>query len=199
MRLRRGRRTGEILVLVISLIATSGALYVILQRPSANPIGSASTLSQSQWGPVEDLDRILLVKVHQASLWEGPTGLQAQTRASSPRVKEVGKILAADHALLDRQNSEIAAKLHLQLPTKPNADQQGWLAELAGESGPTYDRTFVLRLRFAHGGVLSAIATVRAGTANSLIRQWADHCHDVVLKHMTLLESTGLVNYRATR
>lgn len=186
-------------MLVIALIAASGAIYVIIQRPSVNPLGSASTLSQSQWGPVEDLDRVLLVKVHQASLWEAPTGLQAQTRASSTRVKEVGKILAADHAVLDREDLDIAAKLHVQLPTKPNADQQGWLAELAGQSGPTYDKTFVLRLRFAHGGVLSAIAAVRAGTANSLIRKFADHCHDVVLKHMQLLESTGLVDYRETR
>jgi predicted outer membrane protein len=186
-------------VLVISLIATSGALYVILQRPSTNPIGRASTLSTSQWGPVEDLDRTLLVKVHQASLWENPTGLQAQSRAGSARVKEVGRILAADHVDLDRQDLEIAAKLGVRLPTKPNADQQGWMAELAGLSGPTYDRTFVLRLRFAHGGVLAAIAVVRASTTNSLIRRFADHCHNIVLKHMTLLESTGLVNYRQTR
>ncbi|HZB33573.1 MAG TPA: DUF4142 domain-containing protein [Streptosporangiaceae bacterium] len=186
-------------MLVISLIATSGALFVILQRPSTNPIGRASTLSQSQWGPVEDLDRILLVKVHQASLWENPVGLQAQTRAGSARVKEVGRILAADHVELDRKDLEIAAKLGIRLPTKPNADQQGWMTELAGLSGPAFDRTFVLRLRFAHGGVYSAIATVRASTTNSLIRQFADHCHDVVLKHMRLLESTGLVNYRETR
>jgi predicted outer membrane protein len=137
--------------------------------------------------------------VHQASLWETPTGLQAQTRGSSARVKEVGQILAADHVELDREDREIAAKLNIHLPAKPNADQQGWMAELAGESGPTYDRTFVLRLRFAHGGVFAAIAVVRANTTNSLIRQFADHCHDVVLKHMTLLESTGLVNYRQTR
>jgi predicted outer membrane protein len=199
LRLRRGRRAGEVLVLVISLIATSGALFVILQRPSTNPIGRASTLSQSQWGPVEDLDRTLLVKVHQASLWENPVGLQAQSRASSARVKEVGRILAADHVELDRQDREIAAKLGVRLPAKPNADQQGWMAELAGQSGPTYDRTFVLRLRFAHGGVYAAIAVVRASTTNSLIRKFADHCHNVVLKHMTLLESTGLVNYRETR
>jgi putative membrane protein len=186
-------------VLVVSLIATTGALYVIMQRPSTNPLGSASTLGRSQYGPVEDIDRTLLVKVHQASLWEMPTGLQAQSRASAQRVKDVGKILAADHVELDRQDREIAAKLGVRLPTRPNADQQGWLAELAGESGAPYDRTFVLRLRFAHGQVLAAIAVVRASTANSLTRQFADHCHDVVLKHMTLLESTGLVDYRQTR
>jgi predicted outer membrane protein len=199
VRLRRGRRTGEILVLVVALVATTVALFVILQRPSTNPLGSASTLGHSPWGPVEDIDRTLLVKVHQASLWEGPTGLQVQQRGSNARVKQVGLILHSDHVELDREDREIAAKLGVGLPSKPNADQQSWLAELAGESGPTYDRTFVLRLRFAHGQVLAAIAVVRASTANSLIRQFADHCHDVVLKHMTLLESTGLVDYRQTR
>lgn len=198
MQIRRGHRIAEVIVLVISLVATTGALYVLTRRPAASPLTNA-TLGQSKWGPVEEFDRTLLVKVHQASLWEAPTGLQAATHASSQRIKDVGKILAADHVLLDQQDRQIAAQLHIGLPNKPNADQQSWLAELAGERGPTYDRTFVLRLRFAHGIVLTAIAQVRASTANSLIRQYADHCHDVVLKHMSLLESTGLVNYQQTR
>lgn len=157
-------------------------------------------MRQTKWGPVDNDDRTLLVKVHQASLWERPTALQARTRGGNERVKEVvGPTLAADHLQLDADDRALAAKLGVGLPSRPTADQQRWMTELSGKSGADYDRTWVFRLRAAHGKVLAAIAQVRATTANSLIRAFADHCHDVVLKHMTLLESTGLVNFRETR
>jgi putative membrane protein len=186
-------------VLAIALIATAGALFVLLKPSSANPIGGAAILRQTQWGPVDNDDRTLLVKVLQAGLWERPTALQAAERGGSERVKEVGPILAEDHLKLSAEDRALAAKLGVGLPSRPTADQQRWMTELAGKSGADYDRTWVLRLRAAHGKVFAAIAQVRSTTANSLIRQFADHCQDVVLKHMTLLESTGLVNFREAR
>jgi predicted outer membrane protein len=167
----------------------------------ANPIGGAAILHQTRWGPIDNDDRNLLEKVKQAGLWEIPTGLQAQERAGSDRVKEVGRTLAADHVQLEKDNNKIAAQLGIRsLPSRPSAAQQRWMTELSGLSGAAYDRAFVIRLRAAHGQVFAAIAQVRATTANSLIREYAEkRCHDVVLKHMLLLERTGLVNYRDTR
>jgi putative membrane protein len=169
-------------------------------KPStANPIGGAAILHQTKWGPVDNDDRNLFVKVAQAGMWETPVGLQAKERGGSARVKEVGPILASDHVWLSRENAKLASQLRITLPKRPTADQQRWMTELNGKSGGAYDRTWVLRLRAAHGKVFAAIAQVRATTANSMVRQWADQCHKVVLKHMTLLESTGLVNFREAR
>lgn len=61
--------------------------------------------------------------------------------------------------------------------------------------GADFDRVFTARLRDAHGKVFTFVSAVRADTRNSLIRDFAGQAVDVVMKHMTLLEGTGLVDY----
>jgi predicted outer membrane protein len=160
---------------------------------AALPPGSTMTAS----GPFGPPDLDLIVKVRQASLWEMPAGQMAQSQASSERVKQVGATLAADHKVLNEVCEKLAAQFGVTIPDTPNADQQSWLAELRGAYGQQFDQIFADRLRGAHGKVFAAIALVRAGTRNNVIRDFATTANSVVMKHMTLLESTGLVNYAA--
>ena len=153
--------------------------------------------TQTPWGPLGPADRDLLVKVRQAGLWEGPTGQDAQERARSVRVREVGRLIAAEHADLDARVREVSARLGVLLPNAPSGQQKGWMAEIAGRSGPDFDRTFVQRLRVAHGTVLPLISQVRSGTRNDLVRQFAVTAAQFVTRHHEYLESTGLVDYSA--
>ncbi|MBW8480864.1 DUF4142 domain-containing protein [Actinomadura sp. PM05-2] len=149
--------------------------------------------NQTRWGPLSDLDRTLLVKVRQAGLWEMPAGQQAEQRASSLRVKQVGNMIMTQHMQLDADVRATAQKLNVQLPNEPNADQRSWLREMSATFGTDFDHTFVLRLRAAHGKVFAVIATARAQSRNTLIRAFAERAMKFVNTHMTLLESTGLV------
>jgi predicted outer membrane protein len=160
---------------------------------AALPPGYTLTAS----GPFGPPDLDLIVKVRQASLWEMPAGQMAQSQASSERVKQVGATLAADHKVLNEACEKLAAQFGVTIPDTPNADQQSWLTELRGAYGQQFDQIFADRLRAAHGKVFAAIALVRAGTRNNVIRDFATTANSVVMKHMTLLESTGLVNYAA--
>ncbi|WP_372510315.1 DUF4142 domain-containing protein [Actinomadura madurae] len=130
-------------------------------------------------------------------LWEIPAGQQASQRASSPRVKEVGEIIMRQHMQLDADTRAEAQKLGVLLPNEPNGTQKSYLREMSGKYGADYDKTFVLRLRAAHGQVFTVIAKVRAQTENSEIRAYAERCMKFVNTHMSLLESTGLVPRRA--
>jgi predicted outer membrane protein len=109
----------------------------------------------------------------------------------------VGHHLWEDHTALDMQLRLVAAKLAVELPDQPTAEQQGWLTELSSRRGPEFDQVFADRLRAAHGKVFAVVAAVRAGTRNSTIREFAQTANAVVMKHMTLLESTGLVQFDA--
>lgn len=151
--------------------------------------------TQTQWGPLGPADRDLLIKVRQAGLWEGPTGQDAQQRATSARVREVGRRIAAEHADLDARVRQVAAQLAVPLPDQPSDQQQRWITEITNQTGPDLDRTFVQRLRAAHGNVLPIISHVRAGTRNDLIRQFATTSAQFVTRHHEYLESTGLVDY----
>lgn len=157
------------------------------EEPGVGPV------QQTPLGEITGSDTELLVKVRQAGLWEMPMGEEAQTRAASQRVKDVGLQLAADHVFLDERVMKLAEGMGVTLPDVASVDQQSWMAEMRSQTGAEFDETFANRLRAAHGAVFSAVAKVRAGTRNDAIRQFAQVCINIVMKHMTLLESTNLV------
>jgi putative membrane protein len=153
---------------------------------------------QTKWGPLGPADKDLLVRVRLAGLWEMPAGNWANERGASERVRQVGQMISQQHAGLDAQVRKAAAELNVAIPSEPNADQKKWLGEMqAATSNEDFDRIFVDRLRQAHGKIFPAIAQVRSGTRNTLVRDFAETANNAVKTHMTLLESTGLVNYES--
>ncbi len=151
----------------------------------------------TQSGPLGPADRDLLSKVRLAGLWEMPTGQQMQQRADSERVREVGRLIAKEHAELDGIVRDAASKLGVTLPDQPSQEQQGWMAEIAASSGLDYDKVAINRLRAAHGKVLPIISQVRSGTRNDVVRKLAVTSAEFVNRHHTYLESSGLVDYSA--
>ncbi|MGH3818151.1 MAG: DUF4142 domain-containing protein [Pseudonocardiaceae bacterium] len=162
---------------------------------SANGATRDTAWTSTQWGPLGPADRDLLVMVRQTGLWGGASGQRAQQQASSAQVRTVAKRVTAQYGNLDDQVRAVASKLSVPLPDQPNAQQQGWVTELAGRSGPDFDRMFAQRLRLTDGEVLPVITSVRAGTRNELIRSFAATTAALVNRHMDELERTGLVDY----
>ncbi|MFG1925853.1 DUF4142 domain-containing protein [Cryptosporangium sp. NPDC048952] len=167
----------------------------VVTTASPEPAPPNPDLTTARSVPLSEADKQLLIKVRQAGLWEIPSGEQAQQKAESPIVKAVGRQLAADHRKLDDSVRKLAADLDVVLPSTPSELQQGWMAELSKANGAEYDRLFADRLRAAHGTVFNIIAQVRTGTRNPIIRAYAQIANTVVMRHMTLLESTGLVKF----
>jgi predicted outer membrane protein len=188
----------ELLLVAAFLVVATVAIIVILPQaaPALGGGGDPAVLAQTQSGPFTTADRLFLYKIRQAGLWEIPSGTMAQTKSSNQKVKEVGRILAADHQKLDEQVRALASQLGVVLPSQPNPNQQAWLAEEeAAPAGAQFDRVFANRLRLAHGQVFTSIAQIRSGTRNDQIRAFAEVGNAFVLKHMKLLESTGLVDH----
>ncbi|MEW2569205.1 DUF4142 domain-containing protein [Streptomyces sp. NPDC047070] len=151
----------------------------------------------TRWGPLTAADRDLVVRVRLAGLWEIPAGQQAIERAPTKSVKEAGDHLVIGHNDLDERVRIVAADLGIEVPNQPNAQQQGWLAELTAAQGTDYEQKFANLLRSAHGKVFAAVAEVRATTRNTLIRQLASDANQTVLDHITMLERTGDVDFDA--
>ncbi|GAA4141235.1 DUF4142 domain-containing protein [Actinomadura keratinilytica] len=193
--LRRFGRS-QVLLAAVAVVAVGAALFVVLSPPGGAAAGGAPALTggttDTRWGPLSPRDRDLLVKVRLAGLWEGPAGQMAQQRAGSARVKEVGQMIAEQHAQLDADTRTTAQRLGVLLPSQPSSDQQGWLREMSRVTGADFDRTFVLRLRTAHGKVFPVIAQVRSESRNTEMRAFAERALRYVNTHLTLLESTGL-------
>jgi predicted outer membrane protein len=146
---------------------------------------------------VSEADRQLLIKVRQAGLWQVPASQAAEQQAASEVVKAAGAKIAAQHAALDKETRGLAQQLGVVLPNQPNEEQQGWLADLGAKFGPEFDTAFANLLRVADGKVYQLVAQVRTGTRNESIRAFAVKADDMVTTHMSLLESTGQVDFAA--
>ncbi|MGH3771807.1 MAG: DUF4142 domain-containing protein [Pseudonocardiaceae bacterium] len=151
--------------------------------------------TQTRWGPLGPADRDLLVMIRQADLCGGSSGRAAQRQGSNAQVRTAAKRIGVDYGDLDSQVRSVAGKLGVPLPDQLTAQQQSWLRELSGQSGPDFDRMFAQRLRVADGEMLAAITSVRAGTRNELVRSFSANASVLVNRNMEGLESTGLVDY----
>ena len=179
------------------------AVGLLLASPTAAhaepnvPVPPNELISNDGEGRLSAADKDLVVKVRLAGLWEIPAGVMAQQRSQDPRIQKIGRDIAAQHEVLDALDRAAAKKLRIALPSTPNSDQQGWLAEMRDAEGTEFDEIYIDRLRAAHGKIFPAIGTVRATTRNDTVRKLAQQANQFVVTHMTLLESSGIVDFAA--
>lgn len=197
---RPSRRHSRWLAGILSSVVL-GLLGTAVPASAAHPPGPGGVevpeteLKDTPSGPITAADRDFVVKVRLAGLWEMPAGDMAVRKGVNPRVREVGEMIAGQHSRLDKLAREAAVKLQIPLPDEPNADQRFWLNEMLQASGSEFDQVFIDRLRAAHGKIFPAIANIRSGTRNDVVRKLAQEANQFVLTHLTLLESSGLVDY----
>ena len=183
-------------------VAVAAVALVFLEAGVARaepgvPVPPNQLITDTGSGKVAEADKDFAVKVRLAGLWEIPAGKMAQEKSGDARIRQIGKDIAAQHVVLDRMVREAATKLKITLPDEPNADQQGWLDEMRAAKGSAFDAIYVDRLRAAHGKIFPAIATIRTSTRNDTIRKLAQRANQFVATHLTLLESSGIVDFAA--
>lgn len=181
-------RRGVLRWVVAGVLAVAGAACPVAGIALAS---QSSSQARAESQGIEKLDREFLTVIRFANLWEIPMSELATERGSTETVKDVGKVLAADHKKLNTIVERMARQFGVPLPDEPTSSQKSWMAEISSKQGVEFDRVWADRLRAAHGTVFGLIAEVRAGTRNAAIRDFATSANDIVMKHMTLLESTG--------
>jgi putative membrane protein len=201
-----GERLGRVVaVTLLALLTPLASAAFGLGTPAASglPSLSGSALPAAQPGDDEEAttgpvtDEAFLTTVRQTGLWAIPAGRQAEEQADNAELQGIGRGLAEDLTTLDDEAGAIATRLELTLPDQANEEQQGWLDQLGGLSGADYDLAFVNRLRGALGELFLVAAHTRAGSWDDEVRAFASLVNDVVDRHMTDLENTGLVTDNA--
>jgi predicted outer membrane protein len=181
---------GLVLALVLAPVQHAAA-----DEGHDTPLVPDSPVGAGRQTPITAADRDLVVRVRLAGLWEMPAGSMAATKGVNPVVRRIGREITSQHGVLDRLTREAAGRLGVPLPDRPTPEQLEWLGEMQRATGSEFDRVFVLRLRVAHGAIFPAIGSIRAGTHNDVVRRLAQQANQFVMTHLTLLESTGLVDY----
>ncbi|WP_186763177.1 DUF4142 domain-containing protein [Lentzea tibetensis] len=142
---------------------------------------------------VEPADRELYVQLRQYSLWQTPISREAADRAADARVRNVSGRLADEHTVLSQKIYDFAQRAGVVLPAEPTTEQKSWANAISKSSGPELDRMFANLLRAADGSLITLVAESRATSRNDAVRELAQGSLEQLLGHMTLLESTGLV------
>jgi putative membrane protein len=187
---------GILAMVLVGLLAPAGVAYAAPKPPV--PVPPDDTLTDKGVGAITPADKDFIIKVRLAGLWEVPASNMAQQKSDDPRIVNIGKSIAAQHVVLDQLDRDAAKKLGIDLPNQPNGDQQGWLNEMkTAATAAQFDEIYIDRLRAAHGKIFPAIATIRASTRNDTVRLIAQQANQFVMTHMTLLESSGIVDYGA--
>jgi putative membrane protein len=188
---------------VAGLIIAALALVLLDPRPALAvepgvPDPPSNLITDTGAGKISAADKDFVIKVRLAGLWEIPAGEMAQDKSKSNRVKGIGADIAEQHKTLDQLTRDAAKKLKITLPDEPNEDQQGWLQEMEDANvGEDFDQIYIDRLRAAHGKIFPAIATIRTSTRNDTVRKLAQRANQFVMTHLTLLESSGIVDFAA--
>ncbi|MEV6610691.1 MULTISPECIES: DUF4142 domain-containing protein [unclassified Kutzneria] len=176
------------------LVLLAAAVLAMMSPIMAAVAHAAAPGDQGGGSGVSQSDQDVLTMVMQSAMWEIQAGGMARDQASSATVRTAAAALVADDTTLNQQAAQLAGKVGVQLPGQPDGDQQGWLSQLHDEAGATFDHDYVNLARQGNGKLFTAVAAARAGTKNDLIKQFAQSAVDTVMKHMTVLEDTRLVD-----
>ncbi|RAS63167.1 uncharacterized protein DUF4142 [Lentzea atacamensis] len=142
---------------------------------------------------VEPSDRELLVLLMQHSLWQKPASRESSDRARDAKVRKVAGQLAAEHTQLTATVNEAAGQIGVDLPAEPTTEQKSWANAISSSSGEEFDRMYANLSRAADGSLIVQVAQARATTKSVPARVAAQTGLTLLLKHMLLLEGTGLV------
>jgi putative membrane protein len=190
------RRAAGLLIAVLALVLFSPQAALAVEPGVPDP--PTNLVPDTGEGKLAAADKDFVIKVRLAGLWEIPAGEMAQDKSKSNRIKGIGADIAEQHKVLDQLTRDAAKKLKITLPNEPNEDQQGWLQEMEDANvGEDFDQVYVDRLRAAHGKIFPAIATIRTSTRNDTVRKLAQRANQFVMTHLTLLESSGIVDFAA--
>ncbi|MFD4670343.1 DUF4142 domain-containing protein [Lentzea sp. NPDC058450] len=142
---------------------------------------------------IEPSDRELLVLLTQHSLWQKPASRESADRAREAKVRKVAGQLAAEHMQLTAAVTEAARQIGVDLPSEPTTEQKSWATAISASSGEELDSMYANLSRAADGSLIMQVAQARATTRNVAARTAAQTALTLLLKHMLLLEGTGLV------
>jgi predicted outer membrane protein len=184
-------QTLQMLVRTMTVLENTGlvdpsALELVTAKAQVNAV---RVIGQN----IEPSDRELLVLLTQHSLWQKPASRESSDRARDAKVRKVAGQLAAEHTQLVSAVTEAAGQIGVDLPTEPTTEQKSWANAITNSSGEELDRMYANLSRAADGSLIIQVAQARATTKSVPARVAAQTGLTLLLKHMLLLEGTGLV------
>jgi putative membrane protein len=155
-------RTAVVLPSRRLLAAAMGATLLAFPATMTAQGASAKPARATAAAPALD-DPTIVAIFDAANSWDIETGKLAASRGSTKAVRDFGRMLARDHAQVQKMGRDLAAKLGVT-PTPPKdfamaADHEVAVKKLRALKGAAFDKAFLQHEVAFHGAVLDAMQT----------------------------------------
>ena len=138
-----------------------------------------------------DQDAAYLKAAHQSNLAEIAGGRIAQQKGTSQQVKDLGARFVADHTKLDASLRQTASALNVDLPSKPNTQQQAVAAKYQAASGSAFDALFVSTQMDAHMAAMNLGQKELSAGSDAQAKKVAQSAAPVIASHHSALEDAA--------
>jgi len=166
-------------------IRTAGAVAATAAAALLIAAGPAHAAAPSEQ------DTTFLKAAHQSNLAEIATGKQAQQKASSQQVKDLGARFVTDHTRLDEALRQVATSLDVELPNAPNAEQRAAAARLDAASADQYDALWLSIQMDQHMKAMANGQKEIAEGSDAAAKKAAQDAAPVIKSHHDLIETAG--------
>jgi len=137
-----------------------------------------------------DKDVEWATEIADASLLEVKLGELAQTKGSSPQVKELGKMMVTDHSKANEELTSLASQKNISLPNMLSDKSQQKFDKLATKTGTDFDKEYSSAMVEGHKDVLSKFKKESEDGKDADLRSWAEGKLPVLQHHLSMSEQT---------
>jgi len=119
-------------------------------------------------------DSEILVSAAETNLAEIDLGKLAQSKGTSPHVKEVGKMIEADHSKAMADLMALAERKNITLPSVITEDGKEHYADLNGKSaGAEFDKKFADMMVDGHEDAIKKMEDASENAHDADVKAWA--------------------------
>ena len=126
----------------------------------------------------------MLNKLAQGGMTEVEAGKLAQTKATSPGVKEFAEMMVKDHSAANEKVKSVAAARNLTLPKTPSEAQQDTIKTLHAKDGAQFDQAYLAAQVKAHEETIAMLKSEIASGQDAETKSLARELLPTVEKHL---------------
>jgi putative membrane protein len=136
--------------------------------------------------PYSPLDEFMLQSSIQGDRFEIAGGRLAESKGTTPAVRNLGARLVKDHSKSLADAAKVAKRLKIFVPKTPSPTQEWELQTLNGLSGPSFDAAYAQLEVQDHKEDIDDNKTEASDGANASVRQLARTSLPVLREHLKL-------------
>jgi len=169
----------EIFIRSIFFASLMGLFFIVSCKNENKPADSEEVATEQNDEKFDNNDSKeddseVLVNAAETNLLEIEVGKLAQTKGTSAHVKEMGKMLEADHSKALSDLQAFAAKKSVSLPTVITDDGKEHYSDLNGkEAGKDFDRKFADMMVDGHEDAIKKMEDASKNANDAEVRTWA--------------------------